>query len=111
MFAAEADDECRVDEPELECALRKKVDGPWSDAWARYVLLRPGMSYSELKAATLQRNNLRPEDRIPGTFRTVVIVHAICFLVAIPAILTNDSVFPKLVEAAALGRVAAQSGM
>eukprot|EP00966_Prymnesium_polylepis_P148739 3436244-Prymnesium_polylepis.1 len=68
------------------------------------------MTYSELKAATLQRNKLGAKDRIPGTYRTVVLTHAICFLAAIPALLTNEEVLPKLVEAAALSRVTAGFG-
>ena len=83
------DDACHVDEPEVECNLRRTVDGPWADAWAKYVLLRPGMSFSELKAATLQRNQLDPRMRIPGTARTVVLTHALCFVIAIPALLQS----------------------
>ena len=78
----------------------------WADVWARYVLLRPGMSFGELKAKTLQRNRLDPKDRIPGTFRTIVITHAVCFFFAIPAILSNDAVFPYLLKAAATSRAA-----
>ena len=63
------------------------------------------MSFSELKAATLKRNQLDPKERIPGTLRTVVLVHAACFIAALPAVLTSDQVFPKLVEAAASSRV------
>lgn len=99
------DEGCLLDEQTVECLVRKRIDGPWADSWARYVLLRPGMSYRELKAATLQRNRLDPKDRIPGTFRTVVLTHAICFLAAIPAVLRSDTVLPKLLEAAALSRV------
>lgn len=100
-------DQCLVDEPVIECALRRQVDGPWADGWARFVLLRPGMSFGELKAATLRRNELDPKDRIPGTYRTVILTHLVCFLAAIPAILTSDAVFPKLVQAAAVSRAAA----
>ena len=101
-------DSCELDEPALECAVRRQVDGPWADTWAKFVLLRPGMTYRELKKATQQRNRLDPAERIPGTYRTVFITHAICFLVAIPAVLTSDAVFPKLIEAAAVGRVMAK---
>ena len=97
-------EECLVDEPVMECLVRKQVDGPWADAWARYVLLRPGMSFRELKAATLQRNKLDPKDRIPGTYRTVVLTHAVCFVAAIPAVLSSDAIFPRLVEMAAASR-------
>lgn len=65
------------------------------------------MSYSELKKATMQRNQLDPSKRIPGTYRTVVIAHALCFAAAIPALLTNEAVFPKLLGAAAVSRAAA----
>lgn len=99
--------ECLLDEPMVECVVRSQVDGPWADVWARYVLLRPGMSYSELKKATMQRNELDPSKRIPGTYRTVVIAHALCFAAAIPALLTNEAVFPKLLGAAAVSRAAA----
>ena len=92
--------ECQLDEPVAECIVRSQLDGPWNDVWARYVLLRPGMSYTELKEATQRRNRLAPESRIPGTFRTVVLVHAVCFLAAIPMVLQNENVFPKLVNAA-----------
>ena len=84
--------------------------GPWADIWAKYVLLRPGMTYGELKEATLRRNRLSPEERIPGTFRTVVIVHAICFLAAIPILVTNDAIFPKLLQWAVTSRAAAGFG-
>ena len=98
--------ECLTDEPVAECIVRSQLDGPWNDVWARYVLLRPGMSYSELKEATLRRNKLSPTDRIPGTYRTVVLAHAICFIAAIPAVLTSDEVFPKLLGVATASRVA-----
>jgi len=98
--------ECLLDEPAAECFVRNQVDGPWADVWARYVLLRPGMSYTELKSATFQRNQLDPGKRIPGTFRTVVIAHAICFTAALPAVLTSDAVFPKLLEMATASRIA-----
>ena len=98
--------ECLLDEPVAECIVRSQLDGPWNDVWARYVLLRPGMSYSELKDATKTRNRLEPGSRIPGTFRTVVLAHAICFLAALPAVLTSDTVFPKLLGVATASRVA-----
>mmetsp|Transcript_14558 Transcript_14558/g.29488 ORF Transcript_14558/g.29488 Transcript_14558/m.29488 type:complete len:163 (+) Transcript_14558:3-491(+) len=104
---ADADQHCLVDEHVAECFVRNQVDGPWADVWARYVLLRPGMSYSELKRATLQRNQLDPSRRIPGTYRTVVIAHALCFAAALPAVITSDAIFPKLLVAATASRVAA----
>lgn len=99
--------QCLLDEPVLECKLRRTVDGPWSEAWTRYVLLRPGMSFRELKAATKKRNEFRLSERVPGTLRTVVLVHVICFAAALPAVLSSDAVFPKLLELAVAGRVAA----
>ena len=70
--AVEGGQHCLVDEPVVECFVRSEVvDGPWADQWARYVLLRPGMSYRELKVATLRRNQLDPSLRIPGTYRTL----------------------------------------
>merc|ERR1712021_153650 len=99
--------QCLLDEPVLECNLRRTVDGPWSEAWTRYVLLRPGMSFRELKAATKKRNEFRLSERVPGTLRTVVLVHVICFAAALPAVLSSDAVFPKLLELAVAGRVAA----
>lgn len=105
MLEAERDDVCLVDEPIVECAVRQQVDGPWADVWARYVLLRPGMTYGELKHATLQRNRLAPDKRIPGTYRTVFLSHLICFIAAIPVLLANDSVFPNLLSAAVSSRL------
>ena len=103
----ESDEHCFVDEPVVECFVRNQVDGPWADQWARYVLLRPGMSYTELKRATLQRNQLDPTSRIPGTYRTVVIAHLLCFAAALPAVITSPAVFPKVLVAATASRVAA----
>lgn len=103
----ESDEHCLVDEPVVECFVRNQVDGPWADVWARYVLLRPGMSYTELKRATLQRNQLDPTSRIPGTYRTVVIAHLLCFAAALPAVITSPAVFPKVLVAATASRVAA----
>ena len=60
IVARADDDSCLVEEPLVECAVRKQVDGLWADSWAKYVLLRPGMSFGELKAATLKRNQLDP---------------------------------------------------
>jgi len=105
--AVESDEHCLVDEPVVECFVRNQVDGPWADVWARYVLLRPGMSYTELKRATLQRNQLDPTSRIPGTYRTVVIAHLLCFAAALPAVITSPAVFPKVLVAATASRVAA----
>ena len=49
--------ECQIDEPALECSLRRQIDGPWADVWARYVLLRPGMTFSEVRVRVVE---LRP---------------------------------------------------
>ena len=103
----ESDEHCLVDEPVVECFVRNQVDGPWADQWARYVLVRPGMSYTELKKATMQRNLLDPSRRIPGTYRTVVMAHLLCFAAALPAVITSPAVFPKVLVAATASRVAA----
>lgn len=70
------------------------------EAWAKYVLLRPGMSYDELRESTLN-----PETRTPGTVRTIFLTSFLCILVAIPYVLTNPAVFPRLIELAALDRI------
>ena len=83
------------------------------DAWSRYVLIRPGMTFQELKRSSTSSLSLECvtdlecalDSRVPGTVRTVVLTHVLCFLVAIPALLTNEHVFPKLVELAAIARL------
>ena len=79
--------------------------------WQRYVLIRPGMTFQELKARTQLLNdgasfkvpNL--DARAPGTFRTIFLTHLICFPAAIPALLSNPQVLPKLIEIASLSRL------
>ena len=90
-----------------KCHVKKQGTNNGMNTWARYVLLRPGMSYTELKRATLQRNQLDPTSRIPGTYRTVVIAHLLCFAAALPAVITSPAVFPKVLVAATASRVAA----
>ena len=62
------------------------------------------MSYTELKRATLQRNQLDPTSRIPGTYRTVVTAHLLCFAAALPAVITSPANFPKVLVAATVDR-------
>lgn len=71
-------------------------------AWAKYVLLRPDMTFDELKAST-QTINFK-NGRTPGTTRTVLISSVLLILFAIPAIVTNPRVLVWLVELAALDR-------
>lgn len=72
----------------------------WEELWSRYVLIRPGMTFDELKDST--RNPL--EKRTPGTMRTILITSALISLAAIPYVLTNPAVLPRLIEIAALSR-------
>merc|ERR1711990_639626 len=76
------------------------------DAWARFVLLRPGMDVDEFRKSTeLTRtpaNGWSWEGRTPGTVRTILITSATLCLFAIPVLVTNPLVLPRLLEAAAL---------
>merc|ERR1711990_670612 len=67
------------------------------DAWSRYVLLRPGMTLDELRAATL-----KPDGRAPGTNRTIFFSSFLVILAAIPYIVTNDAVLYRIIELGAL---------
>ena len=51
---------------------------PLEDAWQRFVLLRPGMTYDELKASTSYVT--------PGTYRTIIITSVLVLLAAVPYI-------------------------
>ena len=70
------------------------------DAWSRFVLVRPGMTYKELKATTTGAI----AGRTPGTIRTVVLSSALVLLAAVPYIVQNPLVIGWLLELAALGR-------
>mmetsp|Transcript_161326 Transcript_161326/g.297581 ORF Transcript_161326/g.297581 Transcript_161326/m.297581 type:complete len:219 (+) Transcript_161326:126-782(+) len=76
------------------------------DAWQKYVLIRPGMTFKELQNSTKLRTYQywTWENRTPGTARTLVITSVVLILAAIPVLLTNPAVFPKLIELAALSR-------
>merc|ERR1712086_799431 len=77
--------------------------------WQRYVLIRPGMTFQELRARTqLQGASFKVPNldaRAPGTLRTIFLTHLICFPAAIPALLSNPQVLPKLIEIASLSRL------
>merc|ERR1711990_448145 len=71
------------------------------DAWAKYVLLRPGMTLQELKVTTQRtlmdgENLFSFEKRAPGTVRTVILTHLVCLPAALPALLSNPQILPKL---------------
>jgi hypothetical protein len=76
------------------------------NAWRRYVLLRPDMSMDELRESTRLRTAKEWSwaDRTPGTVRTIALSSMLLMLVAIPAILANPLVLPRLFEIAALSR-------
>ena len=73
----------------------------WQELWSRYVLIRPGMTFDELKDST--RNPL--DKRTPGTVRTILLTSLLVSLAAVPYVLTNPAVLPRLIEIAALNRV------
>eukprot|EP00966_Prymnesium_polylepis_P102904 2383777-Prymnesium_polylepis.2 len=81
------------------------------DAWAKYVLLRPGMTYDELKESTLRstteqfKPTLDKSKRTPGTVRTVLLSSVVVCLAAVPALAQNPAVLAKLIELASLDRV------
>merc|ERR1711990_1179420 len=80
--------------------------GAVQGAWARFVLLRPGMSQEELKTRTRRptprQYSLDPAERTPGTVRTILLSSFLVFLAALPALLANPVVLAKLIELAAL---------
>ena len=75
-------------------------------AWSRYVLLRDEWSMDELRNATRLRTARQWtwEERTPGTARTIILSSCFVLLAAIPAILSNPAVLPKILELAALSR-------
>ena len=81
-----------------------KENGLFEDAWARFVLLRPGMDYDSLKESTKLRTakSWSWDERTPGTARTVFFTVAFVSLVAIPVILKNPVIFAYLVNFATL---------
>ena len=79
---------------------------PLVNWWAKYVLLRPEMGIEELKNSTSLRTakEWSWNERTPGTARTIIISTLLVGLFAIPALLANPYVLPKLIEAAVLSR-------
>jgi len=106
---------CRAPAPQLKARGRGADDdnnddgapGGWlQDAWARYVLLRPGMNPDEFKNSTRLRTarSWSWAERTPGTARTIYFSIAIITLFALPVLLTNPLVLSWLLETAALSR-------
>ena len=77
-------------------------------ALAKYVLLRPKMTFDELKRSTQTINFMN--GRTPGTIRTVLLSSVLLTLFAIPAIVTNPRVLVWLIELAALDRAGVSPG-
>ena len=85
----------------------EETGGSWlSDAWQKYVLIRPGMDFDELKNSTRLRTSKswNWSERTPGTARTIVLSALIVTAIAIPVLLTNPLVLANLLEFAALSR-------
>lgn len=74
--------------------------------WRRFVLLRPGMEWDDLKDSTKLRTSREWswDERTPGTARTLVITAFVVTLFAIPALLANPTSLAWLIEFAALSR-------
>merc|ERR1712166_1092503 len=70
------------------------------NAWSNYVLVRPGMTYDELKATTTGAL----AGRTPGTLRTVVLTSLLALLAAVPYIVQNPLFIGYVLELAALSR-------
>ena len=93
----------RAREPQL----RDDPERGWlQEAWAKYVLIRPGMDVDEFKESTKLRTaqGWSWEERTPGTARTLILSVAVVCLFAIPVLVTNPTVFGYLLEFAALSR-------
>lgn len=91
----------------LACESEKRGSGNiFEDAWQRYVLIRPGMDFDELRDTTKLRTARAWswDDRTPGTGRTIFLTSAVVTLFAIPVLLTNPTVLSYLIEFAALSR-------
>ena len=95
----------RLDAPRLSEQPEKRR-GRLRGAWSRYVLLRDEWSMDELRNATRLRTARQWtwEERTPGTARTIILSSCFVLLAAIPAILSNPAVLPKILELAALSR-------
>ena len=79
------------------------------EAWQRFVLLRPGMTYDELETSTKYVSAGR--FRTPGTYRTILITSALVLLAAVPYIVQNPLVLGWLLELAALDRAGVTPGV
>merc|ERR1711865_545588 len=77
-----------------------RTPSPLESAWSTYVLVRPGMTYDELKATTTGAL----AGRTPGTLRTVVMTSALALLAAVPYIVQNPLFIGYVLELAALSR-------
>ena len=77
-----------------------RTPSPLESAWSTYVLVRPGMTYDELKATTTGAL----AGRTPGTLRTVVLTSALVLLAAVPYIVQNPLFIGYVLELAALSR-------
>ena len=77
-----------------------RTPSPLESAWSTYVLVRPGMTYDELKATTTGAL----AGRTPGTLRTVVMTSALVLLAAVPYIVQNPLFIGYVLELAALSR-------
>ena len=89
----------RAPTPDSYAELSSKPS-PLEDAWSTFVLVRPGMTYHELKATTT--GSLA--GRTPGTIRTVILTSALVLLAAVPYIVQNPLVIGWILELAVLGR-------
>ena len=75
-----------------------------------HVLLRPGMTYDELKSSTRRtptkqfKPTLDKTKRTPGTVRTVLFSSLLVGAAALPALIQNPVVLAKLIELASLDR-------
>ena len=69
-----------------------------NDLWTRYVLLRPDGCDLEEDVPPHPLGTTCETSRTPGTLRTVVLCCVLCTLAAIPALLANPLVLPRLIE-------------
>ena len=80
------------------------VEDTPKDAWFdRFVLLRPSgcdecKIDEECAVEPHELGTTCETERVPGTLRTVIFSSLFCVLVAIPVLLANPAVLPKLVE-------------
>ena len=77
-----------------------RTPSPLETAWSTYVLVRPGMTFDELKATTTGQL----AGRTPGTLRTVILTSCLVALAAVPYIVQNPVFIGYVLELAALSR-------